>query len=194
LSGDCTELVEDCRNIREELFKQLSYVENLELNMVQNLLSLIVNAVTIVLTFFGIALSLSNIFSNFSNIPNVPAMQAIANILTYVVFLAGLIWLYRHHMEPTKSLLNSRVEVIRGLRLEHIDALKEYLNKLKSCCELLCEQECASRAKSVCADLENLEVIVRHLGSREQRTTTSILKCLLNLMKQLIRRSPKSNE
>ena len=63
MSGDCTELVEDCRNIREELFKHLSYVENLELSMVQNLLSLIVNAVTIVLTSFGIALSLSVIFS-----------------------------------------------------------------------------------------------------------------------------------
>lgn len=168
LSGDCTELVEDCRNIREELFKHLSYVENLELSMVQNLLSLIVNAVTIVLTSFGIALSLSNIFSN---IPNVPALQAIANILIYVVFLAGLIWLYWHRINPAKSHLDSRVEVIRGLRFEHIDALKEYLNKLKSCCELLCEQECASRVKSVCADLEHLEGIVKHLESREQRTT-----------------------
>jgi uncharacterized membrane protein YqjE len=63
LSGDCTKLVEDCRNIREELFRHLSYVENLELNIAQNLLSLIVNAVTIVLTSFGIALSLSVIFS-----------------------------------------------------------------------------------------------------------------------------------
>jgi hypothetical protein len=52
LSGDCTELVEDCRNIREELFKHLSYVENLELNMVQNLLSLIVNAVTYSINIF----------------------------------------------------------------------------------------------------------------------------------------------
>ena len=186
MSGDCTELVEDCRSIREELFRHLSYVENLELNIVQNLLSLIVNAVTIILITLSIALSL-NVFSN---IPNVPALQAITNILIYVALLAVLVWFYCRHIGPTRSLLNSRVEVIRGLRLEHIDALKEYLNKLKSCCALLCEQECASRVKSVCADLERLEGIVRHLESREQRTATSILQCLLNLLKPLVRRSP----
>ena len=190
MSGDCTKLVEDCRNIREELFRHLSHVENLELNIAQNLLSLIVNAVTIVLTSFGIALSSLSLSNIFSNIPNVPALQAIANILIYVALLAVLVWFYCRHIGLTMSLLNSRVEVIRGLRLEHIDALKEYLNKLKSCCEMLCEQECASRVKSICTDLERLEGIVRHLESREQRTATSILQCLLNLMKPLARRSP----
>jgi hypothetical protein len=183
LSGDRAELVEDCRGIREELFRHLSYVENLELNIVQNFLSLIVNAVTIILIILSIALS----FNVFSNIPNVPALQAIANTLIYVAFFAVLVWFYRRHIKPA---LNSKVEVIRGLRLEHMNALKEYLNKLKSCCELLCEQECASSVKSVCADLERLEGIVRHLESREQRTATSILQCLLNLLKPLARRSP----
>jgi len=198
LSGDCAKLVEDCRNIREELFRHLSYVENLELNIVQNLLSLIVGTVTIILTILGIALSLSNVFSNIPKVyldltQNVPALQAIANILViliYVALSAGLIWFYRRRIGPTISLLSSRIEVIRSLRREHINALKKYLNKLKSCCTLLCEQECASSVKSVCADLERLEGIAKHLESREQRTATSILQCLLNLLKPLARRSP----
>jgi hypothetical protein len=163
--------------------------------MVQNFLSLLVNAVTMVLTSFGIALSLSNVLSNIPKVyldltQNVPALQAITNILAYVVLSAGLIWFLWFYRRRIKPVLNSRVEVIRDLRLEHINALKEYLNKLKSCCTLLCEQECASRVKSVCADLERLEGIVKHLESREQHTTTSILQRLLNLLKPPARRSP----
>jgi hypothetical protein len=138
-------------NIREEFFRHLSLIENLQLSMVQNLLSIAVNAIIVVVTLFGIVLARDLIKALTS-----PPMEFYLTIIFYVM---PMLLLYNSIVKPTKQTL----DIVKDLKREHVDALKEYLNKLKSCCKMLCERGCAGKMEIVCADLERLEAIVRQL-------------------------------
>lgn len=171
LTSDCTDLVQDCMNIREELFRHLSLIENLQLSMVQNLLSIAVDALIVIVTLFSIVLASRDLIKALT----LPSMEYLPIYLAIIFYVGLILWLYNSTVKPTKQTL----DIIKNLKREHIDALKEYLNKLRSCCKMLREQGYAGKMEIVCADLGRLEAIVRQLESKSKCITTSIPQCLL---------------
>jgi len=144
-------------NIREEFFRHLSFVENLYLSMVQNLLSIVVNAIIAIITLFGIVVTRDLIKALTS-----PSMKHLPIYLAIIIYIGFILWLYKRTVKSAKQ----TSDIVKDLKREHIDALKEYLNKLKSCCKMLCAQGCAGKMEIACTDLGRLEAIVRQLESK----------------------------
>ena len=94
-----------------------------------------------------------------------PSMKRLPIYLAIIFYAGFMLLLYninKHIVKPTKQAL----DIVKDLKREHIDALKEYLNKLKSCCKMLREQGYAGKMEIACADLGRLEAIIRQLESK----------------------------
>jgi len=151
--------------MREELFRHLNYVENTELIVAQNVPSFIVNALAALGTFLAATVALLSIMLARDSL-DLPNPQALDRLVIYVVASSYSVFMIRFYkrVKPLPDRTGITMNVIRNLRHSHIDASKNYLEKLKSRCKSLYEQGCAGNIEIICPDLIELEQIEKNLN------------------------------
>ena len=172
LSESCNDLIQYCRDIKENIFKHLTAIEGAVGSTVIYLLpSLFIGLITFIGTITGVILALQSItipvilaLQNttipvaMENIPKLDARALIPFILFIGVFASAILLLVKLYRESRKL-----TELYRNFIKARHEAMSRHVRKLEKCCDKLYTNGCGIDSRILCLDLEELEELTRRL-------------------------------
>jgi len=147
LSNSCNELTRNCEKIREEVYRHLLIIQNVETNLV-------------ILTVSQIASVLAIIAMVIVALPNMFRVEPPPNFIAFVIqqatgiAIVSIAVIFALHM---RKWLPRILKPANDIIMFGNESYKDYLNKLEVCCDKLKTLQCTFEFDIFCLNLKKLK-------------------------------------